>query len=82
METINKEEFRALTKTEQVIMLFREGKEVSERIKEGYDIHLFKLQGLFVEFWYPSNTKKIVKVKIVNPGKVKRDYKTNSNYKN
>lgn len=75
METIDKKEFKTLTKTEQVIMLFSEGKEVSERIEAGFEIHLFRLPGLFVELWYPSKTRKIVKVKIVNPDKIKKDYK-------
>jgi hypothetical protein len=74
METINKKEFRTLTKTEQVILLFREGREVSERFDEGFDIHLYKLSDLYIELWYPSNAKKIVKVKIINPDKVKKDY--------
>jgi hypothetical protein len=75
MGKINKKEFEVLTKTEQVIMLFREGEEVADRIEDDFDIHLFKLPGLFVELWYPSKTRKIVKVRIVNPDKIKKDYK-------
>lgn len=67
METLTKKEFKSLTKTEQVIKLFGEGEEILTREEEGYHIHLYTLSNIFVELWYQSNTKKIIKVEITNP---------------
>jgi len=75
MDTITKKEFEDLTKTEQVLKLIRDGKEISYREKGNYDIHLYALSDIFVELWYQKNTKKIMKVKVTEPESVVKNYK-------
>ncbi len=74
METPSQNEFKGLTKTEQVIQLFRDGKKIEERHPEHYDVHLYRFSGFFVELWYQSNTKKILKVEVVNPERLAKTY--------
>lgn len=75
MDTLTKKEFEDLTKTEQVVTLFRDGEEIFYREEESYDIHLYTLSDIFVELWYQKNTKKIMKVEITEPESILKNYK-------
>ena len=74
METFTKKKFKNLTKTEQVVKLLKDGEEILLRDEEGYDVHLYTFSNIFVELWYQSNTKKIVKVKITDPEAIVNNY--------
>jgi hypothetical protein len=74
METLTNASFRNLTKTEQVVMIINSGEELMFREEEGYIIHLYLLSGFFVEVWFESDTKKIVKVESTNKENIMKNY--------
>jgi hypothetical protein len=74
MNTLTNISFKNLTKTEQVVMIINSGKELLTRNEEGYNIHLYLLADFFVEVWFESNTKKIVKVEPADKDSIARNY--------
>ncbi len=70
METLTKEKFPSLTKTEQVSQLFHEGVELAERFHKDYRICLHSLYGFFVEVWYHNPISKIESIVVIDQEKV------------
>ena len=74
METLTNTSFKNLTKTEQVVTIINSGQEILTREKEGFIIHLYLLYGFFVEVWFESDTKKIVKVETADKEYIANNY--------
>ena len=74
MELITDESFQNLTKTEQVGMVMRLGKELLTRKSDGLLIHLYILSNIFIEVWYEIKTDKIVKLNTTNKNNIINDY--------
>jgi len=66
MELITDTSFQDLTKTEQVVMVMRLGKELLTRTSENFTIHLYLLSNIFVEVWYEEESNKIMKLNTTN----------------
>lgn len=62
MESLTNISFQKLTKTEQVVMVMRLGKELLTRVSDDFTIHLYLLSNIFIEVWYEEETNKIVKL--------------------
>ena len=73
MEQITNTSFQNLTKTEQVVMVMRLGKELLTRASDKFTIHLYLLSNIFIEVWYEEETNKIIKLNTTN----KQDIITN-----
>jgi len=74
MEALTHTSFDNLTKTEQIVMVIKSGKQLISRKENEYAIKLFLLNGLFIEVWYEGNTTKIVKVKSTNKDSITKKY--------
>lgn len=74
MEALTHTSFDNLTKTEQIVMVIKSGKQLISRKENEYAIELFLLNGLFIEVWYEGNTTKIVKVKSTNKDSITKKY--------
>lgn len=62
MEPITKKTFRELTKTEQVVLVLKSGKELLTRDDDEHVYRLYLLSKMFVELEYSSNKSTIVKI--------------------
>ena len=74
MEPLTKKSFKNLTKTEQVVMVLKSGKELLTRQDEKYFIKLFLLTNLLVEIWYELNKTTILKVNAPSNEKIMQNY--------
>ena len=74
MELITDTTFQKLTKTEQVGMVIRLGKELLTRASEKYSIHLYILSNIFIEVWYDTKTNSIVNLSTTNKDAIIKDY--------
>ncbi len=74
MKTLTNDSFRKLTKTEQVILAINNGTDLMTRRDNGFDIHLFVVDGLLVELWYKHGLENIVRVEITDIENVNRNY--------
>lgn len=74
METLTRDSFCKLTKTEQVILAIKNGRDLMERQTKNFDIHLFLIEGLLVEVWYKHESANIVKVEITDKESVANNY--------
>ena len=66
--------FQKLTKTEQVGMVMRLGKELLTRANDNYSIHLYILSNIFIEVWYDTETNSIVNLSTTNKDAIIKDY--------
>lgn len=74
MEPINKESFKSLTKTEQVVLVLKSGKELLSRDDENFDVHLYLLKNLFVELIYDQGRSTILKIATPSKDKIIQNY--------
>lgn len=74
MDPITKKSFKSLTKTEQVVMVIRSGKEILSRSDVDYFVKLFVLSDIFVEILYELNKATIVKLVTPSKEKIFHDY--------
>jgi len=74
METLTKDSFSKLTKTEQVVLAINNGKDLMERQTKNFDIHLFLIERLLVEVWYKHESLNIVKVEITDKESIAKNY--------
>jgi len=74
MEPLTKKTFKNLTKTEQVVMVLKSGKELLTRQDEKYFVKLFSLTNLLVEIWYELNQITILKVSTPSNDKIMQNY--------
>ncbi len=79
METLTKDSFSKLTKTEQVVLAINNGKDLMERQTKSFDIHLFLIEDLLVEVWYKHESVNIVKVEITDKESVANNYSNLNN---
>lgn len=79
MNPITKKSFKSLTKTEQVVMVIKSGKELLTRQDEDYYIKLYLISNMFVELLYASNKKTIVKIGTPNQDNLLSNYNLNKN---
>lgn len=79
MEPLTKKTFKCLTKTEQVVMVIKSGKELLTRDDERYHIQLYLLSNLFTEIWYEQNKTTIVKISIPSKEKIIQNYNIDKN---
>ena len=66
MELVTDTSFQNLTKTEQVVMVMRLGKELLTRNSDNFLIHLYLLSNIFIEVWYEKESNKIIKLNTTN----------------
>ena len=66
--------FQKLTKTEQVGMVMRLGKELLTRVSDDFSIHLYILSNIFIEVWYDTETNSIVNLSTTNKDAIIKDY--------
>jgi len=74
MELITDTSFKRLTKTEQVGMVMRLGKELLTRVSDDFSIHLYILSNIFIEVWYDTKTNSIIKFSTTNKKNIIQDY--------
>jgi len=74
MEMITDSSFQKLTKTEQVGMVMRLGKELLTRADDNYSVHLYILSNIFIEVWYDTKTNNIVNLSTTNKDAIIKDY--------
>ncbi len=74
MEQITDTSFQNLTKTEQVVMVMRLGKELLTRASDKFTIHLYLLSNIFIEVWYEEEDNKIVKLNTTNKQDIINNY--------
>ncbi len=74
MEQITDTSFQNLTKTEQVVMVMRLGKELLTRTSDKFTIHLYLLSNIFIEVWYEEEDNKIVKLNTTNKQDIINNY--------
>ena len=79
MNPITKKSFKSLTKTEQVVMVIKSGKELLTRQDEDYYIKLYLISNMFVELLYASNKRTIVKIGTPNQENLLSNYNLNKN---
>lgn len=63
-------EFQKLTVFRQVELLLDRGQQLMGRIYMYYNVHLFVLEGLFVEIWYKQTSNLIDRVVVLEPDTV------------
>ncbi len=66
--------FQKLTKTEQVGMVMRLGKELLTRVSDDFSIHLYILSNIFIEVSYDTETNSIVNLSTTNKDAIIKDY--------
>ncbi len=71
---IDKKSFKNLTKTEQVVLVLKSGKELLSRDNEDFDIHLFLVDNMFVELFYDHNNTTILKIGTPSNEKLFQNY--------
>lgn len=74
MEPINKKSFKSLTKTEQVVLVLKSGRELLSRDDEKFDVHLYLLKNLFVELIYDHGNSTILKIDTPSNDKIIQNY--------
>jgi hypothetical protein len=74
MNPITDSSFQNLTKTEQVVMVMRLGRELLTRISDNHSIHLYLLSNIFVEVWYEKETDKIIKLNTIDKQDIIQNY--------
>ncbi len=74
MESIDKKSFKNLTKTEQVVLVLKSGKELLSRYDENFDVHLYLLKNLFVELVYDQHGSTILKIATPSNEKIIQNY--------
>lgn len=75
MEPITDTSFQNLTKTEQVVIVMRLGKELLTRVSDDFTIHLYLLPNIFIEVWYEAETNKIIKLNTTNKQEIIKNYR-------
>lgn len=78
MEPIDKKSFKNLTKTEQVVLVLKSGKELLSRDDEKFDVHLYLLKNLFVELIYDQGKSTILKIATPSNDKIIQNYHLDS----
>ena len=74
MNTITKKSFKSLTKTEQVVMVIKSGKELLSRQDKDYFVKLYLLSDIFIEILYELNKSTIVKIATPSKNKLIENY--------
>ena len=74
MKPITNSSFKNLTKTEQVVMVTRLGRELLSRISDNHTIHLYLLSNIFVEVWHENETNKIIKLNTIDKQNIIQNY--------
>jgi len=77
MNTITKKSFKSLTKTEQVVMVIKSGKELLTRQDKDNFVKLYLLSNIFVELLYEINKSTIVKIGTPSTDQLMNDYNIN-----
>lgn len=75
MELITDTSFQNLTKTEQIGMMLRLGKELITRVSDNYSIHLYILSNFFVEVWYDTKSDVLIKLNTTDKQEIVNNYK-------
>jgi hypothetical protein len=68
------DEFKKMTKTEQVCHLLKQGEEMLSRDESDHSITLYLLSGFFVEVWYEPPNSKIDRIELISPKMVMKKY--------
>ncbi len=66
--------FKELTKTEQVGMVMRIGKELLTRTSDEFSVHLYILSNIFIEVWHETTENNIVKLNTINEKEIMQNY--------
>lgn len=74
LELIKKEDFAKLNKTEQVNIIFHQGRELFARFVDDNTVCLYALSGFFAEIWYKNPGRKIDRIDICTIDYVTRVY--------
>ena len=74
MEQLTEISFQNLTKTEQVVMVMRLGKEILTRDSDEYTVHLYLLSNIFIEVWYEEEANKIIKLNTTDKQEIINNY--------
>jgi hypothetical protein len=68
------DEFKKMTKTEQVCHLLKQGEEILLRNESDYSVTLYLLSGFFVEVRYEPPNRKIDRIEVISPKMVMKKY--------
>ena len=74
MERITDTSFQNLTKTEQVVLMLRIGKELITRVSDNFSVHLYIMSNIFIEVWYDTKTNVIIKLNTTNKQDIVKNY--------
>lgn len=74
MEIITDTSFHKLTKTEQIGMVMRLGKEILTRVSDGFSIHLYLLANMFIEIWYETKSNVVIDLKTTDKQNIINNY--------
>lgn len=74
MNPITKKSFKSLTKTEQVVMVIKSGKELLSRQDNDNFVKLYLLSDIFIEILYEHNKTTIVKIATPSKNKLIENY--------
>lgn len=69
-----KEDFIKLTKGEKAVLLLKSGEELSNRSKNGFDIHLYHVDDFFAEISYQEHSNKITEVGLIEQESILTHY--------
>mgnify|MGYP001544744129 CR=1 FL=1 len=73
-DSITPETFVKMTKTEQVCLALKLGKELMSRSESGFSISLYLISGFFVEIWYRSPDRQIDQISLITNKQLMKKY--------